>query len=55
MDLYEKTKEGCDRNCKDCGMWMPLEKMCYHELEEKWRDWNRKEHERFGEILHDKR
>ena len=51
MDLYEKTKEGCNRNCEDCGMWMTLEKQCYHELEEKWKVWNKKEHERFGGML----
>ena len=51
MELYEQTKTGCDHNCKNCGMWMPVENQCYHNLEQKWVEWNRAEHIRFGEIL----
>lgn len=51
MELYEQTKVCCGHRCEDCGMWMPVEKKCYHELEKLWKEWNNIEHDKFYKLL----
>lgn len=51
MEIYENTKDGCDKNCLKCDMYLPSNDMCFHKAEKMWHDWNAKEHERFGKIL----
>ena len=50
-EVMKRTKNGCDKNCKECLMFLPNVDMCFHEAERKWQKWNIKEHDRFNEIL----
>lgn len=51
MNLMEETKNGCDHNCETCEMFLPTRNECYHIAEQKWRAWNEREHDRFGQLL----
>lgn len=44
-------EDNCDHNCKECGLWIDAEKMCFNELHKKWERWNKAEHERFSKVL----
>ena len=50
-EVMQITRDNCDHNCKDCPLYLPDRKECYHTANEKWQEWNYKEHIRFGEYL----
>ena len=51
IDLMEETKDSCDKNCEECGLFLPQNDLCFHEWHKKWQEWNREKHKRFGEKL----
>ena len=50
MILMEETKDNCNHKCDKCPMYLPSRDECFHSANKKWEEWNRKAHERFGEI-----
>lgn len=47
VEIMTKTQEFCDKNCKECVMFLPNVNMCFHEAERRWQAWNKKQHENF--------
>lgn len=51
VDLMERTKYGCDKRCAKCELYLPKERMCYHEAERKREAWNEEKSKRFAKLL----
>ena len=55
LDIYyhyeDVKKNGCDRNCKMCDLFILTREECAIEAEKKWQAWADKKHEEFGETL----
>ena len=51
VDLWERTKYSCDKECYNCEMFLPLRKKCLHELDEKLKAWQEDQHRLFAEVL----
>lgn len=55
MDLFEKyesaIKNGCDKNCDMCDLWLYDREECIIEANRKWQEWADKRHMEFDEFL----
>lgn len=44
-------KDGCNKDCQHCDLYLPNRKECYIIAEEKWQNWTDERHKKFGEML----
>lgn len=51
VDLWERTKVSCDKDCANCEMYVYERKKCYHEIEAKLKAWQEDQHRQFAEVL----
>ena len=51
IELVETTHDSCDKDCENCGLFLPQDDLCFHEWHKKWQEWNREKHKRFGAKL----
>lgn len=51
MQTYDETQKGCDHKCESCDMYLPARDECFHIANKRWKEWNEKEHDRFGQLL----
>lgn len=51
VKLMERTKNDCDKNCKQCEMFLPDIDKCFHEAQRRWQEWNVKNKNEFRKVL----
>lgn len=54
VDFWEKyisTQNECDKDCKNCLMFLPQRDKCLHQAQKQWEKWNETEHDRFSKVL----
>lgn len=51
VDLWERTKVSCDKDCEHCEMFFSYSKKCVHEIEKKLKAWQEDQHRKFAEVL----
>ena len=52
LETYEDfLKNGCDKNCKMCDLFIVSRDECFQEAERKWKAWAERQHEEFEKVL----
>lgn len=55
VNLYEHyedvLKNGCDKNCQSCDLYLGYRQECVIESEKKWEAWAEKQHAKFEKTL----
>lgn len=39
-NLIESTREGCDKQCDKCDLFLLTNNECFHQAQKKWKEWN---------------